>query len=377
MDQLLRLNTSFDTLSNQEFKGFMDTIDKKTLTLFVFNHFQFQLKKATILEINNRILPEIQKLNNQIADIIRSREDESQDVEGAPFEATKFDGLPSSIISHISSFMNFDGLIKFEKCNKHIFIAARLYTSLSTFCSPYSGKLIKYVRQTGIVYHWNRFKSIHGFEMNIEACFTTKYHGVTDPENVSIIYHCNLQTMPFWSQLKRLIIYQEREYVDGLGIESKMESFPMFTEDLQVQLKNSNLITFKDETYWQLGQYLLLNNIDFVYSHRMRGDMTKMCQLKGIGGNEGGQDITINGHKMESIHFGNGDMRPLIEKEVKLDNLKEICIVFSNKNDIDFLNKQKLDKLERIHIHCHTIDDSQKRKFKSFRRIHFRKLTAP
>lgn len=105
MEELLRLQTRFQSLSQDEFvEGFA----KEFWINLIFNYFYCQLQNNPDFQTN---INEIQTINNKINKIIISRKavsnPSSDDESSDEVECIQFDELPSSMISSVASYLQF------------------------------------------------------------------------------------------------------------------------------------------------------------------------------------------------------------------------------------------------------------------------------
>eukprot|EP01084_Bolivina_argentea_P057882 105702_1 len=125
MQDLIRLQQGIDTLSDNEFLKLIETFGKHKFGLILFKYFHDKLQRIEKYQDIDNGLSTVNTINNMIADIVTCRESDSSTThyQISKQKRLKLDELPSAIISHISSFINFTNILNFEKCNRSIFVA--------------------------------------------------------------------------------------------------------------------------------------------------------------------------------------------------------------------------------------------------------------
>eukprot|EP01084_Bolivina_argentea_P272047 463093_1 len=347
METLLQFKTRMDQLDQIEFIDLIKTCDMKELiSCSLFQYFHNKLNSTKSLkEIQNTIIPQIQKINDNMFAIITRREDECV-TESA---ALNLNELPAVMISSISSFLPFSDVLNLEKCNKSIFIGTR--SSVSSYSlSSYSSKLIEYVKITNNIFHWYRFKSggsIKEFQLEMDDYYQW------DSNEEYLEYGYKLCNIPIWNDLEQLTISTTFSIEENC-----MEFFTQMLNDFST-FNLSKLKTIKiTEKFYNDTSYIMstilkmkekkLLNVEFIY---VEWDDCSNIEIlpDGLRGFAVNDPICSNPpQNIESLHGDTVEM--LIKKRCILNNLREICLGFTSQLIIDFINKQNLQKLQRINL---------------------------
>ena len=130
MEKLIRLRGCLESLTAVEFKSFMELFDRETMTTIIFRGLLHQLHSdpsCTQSQANlDMYLFFVKYLLNQ------RKKDENSSVFTAPSATEQagpvdvnLDDLPNVLLSAISSFLEFEDDLNFQKTNRTIFVGAR------------------------------------------------------------------------------------------------------------------------------------------------------------------------------------------------------------------------------------------------------------
>ena len=349
MEHLLRFKTGIDSLNGREMKKVINSLSRQYLTFILFNHFHSKIINAESFgHLNNMIVPEIQAFNNKISKQIQARKskpkqgDDIDDDLEQEMEPIHFDEIPPVIISNISSFMQFKDLLNLEKCSKVIFLGTRSPISLKELPSKYTTKLIEYLNDDPIhckYSHFYRFRTIKKFNLDI-------YDYLDLDGKYKYEYKYNLNDIPFWNQLKVLKVTNSLDFVCK---ESNIFMHGLLADLASLDL--STLETIKIEPFIPKTTAKILSHapsLEFVHFDRDRENEGYLLpsQIRGISIYDKRTYLNIPPNA-QSLHLK--DYESLFNKNLKYNNLEELCMEHPEQKEIDYFNKQNLNNLQRIH----------------------------
>lgn len=361
MEKIIQFRKGIDSLDDEEYKR-CTTWFKDSLLSLLFNAFCNELKEEKMDNIN--------KMNEIITKIIRSRNDEDEDDEDIDIEAEdeeienvkdiKLDELPSDILPEIVSYLEFDERLQFEKSNRSIFIDIRSskvaihplhhnqFKKLVRFYydNPKEGNLRKlrifkslrmdcrdFEEYLGIKYKWNNFDLLHYIE-SLQINFD-------DPSYLKLLLS-DLNECDDLSNIKMLRLNGEEDITfDDLF-------------NLKSIITNKLKLEYFECSGWFDHDVTFLHNDWF-------------SKLKGISINDHNEQHVV----MESVHSAMGHKLESFHQEYimtdnmngKMNELKEFCLSwYLNEKEIKILIKQNMKNLKRIYfkdseMNLHGFDD--------------------
>eukprot|EP01084_Bolivina_argentea_P028481 52922_1 len=377
METLIKLTKLLDSLTMDEFIQLIKLCDKSFMVNIIFQNFHSQLKlAANTHQIHNLTTsnPNITKLFECSSKIIKSRDEykntipqnnnftneNSESELEQESEPLKIDELPLEMISFISSFMDFQSILSFEKTNKSIFIGTRSPPSLQEINAEMFGKCISYCRNNKSIYHYYRFKNLKRIEMEIGDLYAYHY-----PDDLSFSVppiltdkYISMQDFPFWNSLQCLSIFDEQYAYDE----------EVINQLSCCDLSNIHTFRFQGEDY--SGRYLkLISNAQFV-DFNGSADLDEMSRIQSTHNFRGfSVSCYISEQEKELRKVLFKPVKETLESlhvppypgyvefiDAKLGNLKELCLSEWSQTDIDCLMKHNMKKLKRIYL-CNVCDD--------------------
>eukprot|EP01083_Nonionella_stella_P221124 790379_1 len=159
MEEVVRLRSGMDRLSDREFQTFIRAMSREYISSLIFHRFNYELQRIQSIQEIDKVISCIQQLNQNISKIITSRERNKTSVEEEEEEedetrVDKIDRLPLVMISEISSFLEYDSITDFELCNRTIFMGTRSPISLHSVPKDPFNKYIKFCAETKYKYYW-------------------------------------------------------------------------------------------------------------------------------------------------------------------------------------------------------------------------------
>eukprot|EP01083_Nonionella_stella_P204848 746470_1 len=180
MEEVVRLRSGMDGLSDKEFETFLQSMSREYICSLIFNRFNYELQGIQSIQEIDNVISCIQQLNQNINKIITSRERNKTKVEeDEEVTMDQIDKLPLVMISEISSFLEYDSMTNFELCNRTIFVGTRSPISLYSVPKDPFNKYIKFCAENKYKYHWkmHRFRACKEMRLSVESCFTYNSDG--------------------------------------------------------------------------------------------------------------------------------------------------------------------------------------------------------
>eukprot|EP01083_Nonionella_stella_P133976 407539_1 len=173
MEEVVRLRSGMDRLSDKEFQIFLQSMSREYISCSIFNRFNYELQGTQSIQEIDKVVSCIQQLNQNITKIITSRERNKTSVEEEETAVDKIDQLPLVMISEISSFLEYDSMTDFELCNRTIFMGTRSPISLHSVPKDPFNKYIKFCAENKYKYYWkmHRFRACKEMNVSAESCF--------------------------------------------------------------------------------------------------------------------------------------------------------------------------------------------------------------
>eukprot|EP01084_Bolivina_argentea_P101921 182656_1 len=383
METVLQVTNQLEMLTDIEFATFINTYGRQRITNLIFEHYHNQLTQIeAINDLKHSFVPEVNKLNDQIRQIIRSRKNKPKQP-----QQYKLDTICNEMISYISSYLDLPNILNFEKCSRSIFIGTRSPIPSRKFDTYHFNDFWNFFHKTKSIYHWNRFKVSNELNMDVSKCF--KQSELNYPNNPIQQYklHNILTKHPILKDMKleKLSITFQTQWMGYIG----------YLEDFTHDIKNcnlSNLTHFKLEIIHpmhclpeDLEKFL---NIINSKSPKLKFveciadcffDNIPICveKIKGISIalSCDGEAGTVDSSNLESIHDVWG-----LAFNSNFGNLNEICFNSGSRIfDIDYnvIKTQMFPYLKRLHFtadHDRIIEDKILEKLQLFlqsRYIHY------
>eukprot|EP01084_Bolivina_argentea_P277730 474272_1 len=251
LQDLIKLRSGIDSLSQDEFITFMISCGKKYFSIALFEYLKKQIdeifakiqskteqarqsqnswsynksddKKIPLwskLNIDNEkhemttMKQNIDTMNNSIKDIILSREIIDNPNPSIP----TLDNMVDIMISNIGSFLDFDSRCQLEICSRNIFISLRSHPSLHKINAYEFQQFIKYYQDNTNI-HWNTFKELKEIIIDINDCVKSKDEFGEVNENGTAFWKVNLYKRHLpninWNNIQKLSVYN----IDKVAVE--------------------------------------------------------------------------------------------------------------------------------------------------------------
>eukprot|EP01083_Nonionella_stella_P141171 434426_1 len=356
MEELIRFRSQIDLLNDQEFIVLIESLTRPHVTNVLFEHFRSQLINTTEHEQwQHKVLPNIRTISGHIQKIIDSRDSKPSVDTEEQNTITNLDDLPMVMISSVSSFLNLEDTIRFERTNRTIFIGTRSPISLKSLDAIAFTNCIRYSNNHSCLYNFYRFRYIQQLTIDadvIDLC-----------ENPwRIITNSNLSVLPIWNRLTTLSLINQGEFMQN---RHRFRSTIMDNLDpCEVELTNIHTVKWQGgdrDTDIPMDMFPSIRYLHLDYDVHQRPAPRlhgfDFSQLRGLSiGNRDIVNYETVVHEacgaLESFHLKHkrGPFNVFGEQN-QFDCLKELCLVFINKGfeSMDALHVENFSNLHRIH----------------------------
>eukprot|EP01083_Nonionella_stella_P074677 202647_1 len=369
MEELIRFRSQIDLLSDQEFITFSKSFGRQFVCNLLFEYFLKQLiNTKNYQQWQQDVLPHIRTKTCLIQKIIDSRDrhvhdkaasnNSLQEIPEKEPNQLDLDDLPTIMISHISSFLNLEDTLRFEKANRHAFIGTRSPISVHSLDAKPFTNCLSFSNENSCLYNFYRFHCIQQLSIDTET--------ITNAFNDYFID--NVNRLPIWDRLTELSLININTYdhcrllLETLNHEKFVGRITAFKwhgtfidDDIYMEFDwNANIKDVFPPLHYLHLDYGLDISLSFDLS-RLRG--LSISNFIG-GGGEYMDMLEWTCGTLESFHLSYDEQFELyaidiLSKEYPFECLREICLVFDisfHHNELmDALNTQNFNNLERIH----------------------------